>query len=328
MPNILITGASGYMGKLLTDRLAKNLQQSSLPNGLVGGVTVVASDVRPVPSHLQQKGIAYTEADIRNPKLLQQLMQQYNIETVIHLAAVVTPKAGQSRQLQYDIDVVGTKNVVECCLLCGVRRLIITSSGAAYGYHADNPAWLTEEMPLRGNEAFAYAHHKRLVEEMLAQYRQTNPELLQIVFRVGTVLGKTTNNQITDLFRKHIVLGIRGSDSPFVFIWDEDVVSCLERAITAEQGGIYNLAGDGALSMAQIAHILHKPYLALPAAWVRGGLRLLHRFGLTQYGAEQVLFLQYRPVLSNEKLKNEFGYTPVLTSKQVFKCFSSNNWQV
>ena len=50
---------------------------------------------------------------------------------------------------------------------------------------------------MRGNEAFAYSHHKRLVEEMLADYRRDHPQLKQVVFRVGTILGETTRNQIT-----------------------------------------------------------------------------------------------------------------------------------
>ncbi len=67
-----------------------------------------------------------------------------------------------------------------------MRQIIVTSSGAAYGYHADNPEWLTEDDPVRGNEAFAYSHHKRLVEEMLAVCRTQHPELRQVVLRVGT----------------------------------------------------------------------------------------------------------------------------------------------
>ena len=55
---------------------------------------------------------------------------------------------------------------------------------------------------MRGNEAFAYAYHKRLVEEMLARWRTEHPELKQVVLRIGTILGETVHNQITDLFEK------------------------------------------------------------------------------------------------------------------------------
>ena len=143
--------------------------------------------------------------------------------------------------------------MLDACVAAHVRQIIVTSSGAAYGYHADNPEWLTEDDPVRGNEAFAYSHHKRLVEEMLAEYRRTHPELRQVVLRVGTILGETTRNQITALFDRPRLIAIRGSRSPFVFIWDRDVVGAIEHAIVTDAAGIYNVAGDGALSIQEIA---------------------------------------------------------------------------
>ena len=207
------------------------------------------------------------------------------------------------------------------CTTTGVKKIIVSSSGAAYGYHADNPAWLTEDCPLRGNEAFAYSHHKRLVEEMLARWRVEHPELQQVVFRIGTILGETVKNQITALFEKPRLIAIRGSDSPFVFIWDKDVVGCLLQAIGSDKTGIFNVAGDGVLTIHDIAARLGKRCLVLPPSLLKTALRVLKAFGLTQYGPEQLDFLRYRPVLDNTRLKNEFGYVPQLTSAQVFDLY-------
>ena len=52
----------------------------------------------------------------------------------------------------------------------------------------------------------------------------------------------------------------------------------------------------------------------LPAWLLRGLLTVLHPLGVVQYGPEQVMFLQYRPVLSNARLKRDFAYTPRYTS--------------
>ena len=45
----------------------------------------------------------------------------------------------------------------------------------------------------------------------------------------------------------------------------------------------------------------------------------MKRIGVSQYGPEQVRFLRYRPVLANDRLKNEFGYFPRKTSREVFQ---------
>jgi UDP-glucose 4-epimerase len=245
----------------------------------------------------------------------------HRIDTVVHLASIVTPGKDSRREFEYDVDVNGTRNLLQACVRHGVRRIVVSSSGAAYGYHADNAAWLTEDMPLRGNEVFAYSHHKRLVEEMLAQYRQSHPALEQVVLRIGTILGPTVHNQITDLFEKPRLLAIRGADSPFVFIWDQDVVAIILRAIADGPPGIYNVAGDGALTIHEIAHRLGKRCVQLPAGLLRTALAVLKPLGLTQYGPEQLDFLRYRPVLLNTKLKTVFGYTPSYSSAEVFEIY-------
>ena len=310
-PSVLVTGAGGYLGSQLIAALAA---------GRIKVSRVVAADVREVPPDRRLDGIEYVQADVRSPGLIP-LFDRYKVEVVVHLASIVTPGRDSNRQFEYSVDVKGTENVLIACTTTGVRKIVVSSSGAAYGYHADNPAWLTEDCPLRGNEAFVYAHHKRLVEEMLARWRIEHPQLQQVIFRIGTILGETVKNQITDLFEKPRLLAIRGSDSPFVFIWDQDVVGCLLRAIESDKTGIYNVAGDGVLTIHEIAARLGKRCLVLPPGLLRLALRLLKTLGLTQYGPEQLDFLRYRPVLDNTQLKTEFGYVPKLTSAQVFDLY-------
>ena len=315
---VLVTGAAGYLGAGLVESLTTRARTSGDP------ACLVASDVREVTTDRRLPGIEYVVHDVREPGLAAQL-GRHAIDTVVHLAAIVTPGPKSNRELEYAVDVLGTRNVLEACVAAGVRRIVVTSSGAAYGYHADNPDWLTEDDPVRGNEEFAYSHHKRLVEEMLAEYRRSHPGLEQVVFRVGTILGETTRNQITALFERPRLLAIRGSDSPFVFIHDRDVVGAIEHAIFGGPPGIYNVAGDGALGIREIAARLGKRCVTLPPSLLRAVLAVLHPLGLSQYGPEQVNFLRYRPVLDNRRLKEVFGYVPRLSSAQVFELFRKSH---
>ena len=303
--NILITGSEGYIGQRLIASL-------STQHNLVG------VDIR----RQNNQAYPYYEMDVRDGAI-SDVIEHHRITHVVHLASVM--QASGNRKRDYDIDVNGTKNVIDSCLKHNVKHITVTSSGAAYGYHADNPAWLKETHPLRGNDAFAYSQHKRLVEEMLAKYRQSHPHLQQLILRPGTVLGASTNNQITDLFNRNRVLAIKGSPSPFVFIWDEDVVDIIVMAVTHSKTGIYNLAGDGAMTIHEIAKALNKPLLTVPVWLLRSVLAIGHRLGLTQYSAEQVDFLRYRPVLDNSALKQVLGYTPRKSTRQVFEYYLQHN---
>ncbi|RZI44716.1 SDR family oxidoreductase [Herbaspirillum sp. HC18] len=304
MKAVLVTGAGGYLGRQLVEKLAMHR-------------TVVATDVRDTPPERRLAGVTYLKADVREDGL-DDILRTYRVDTVVHLASIVTPGKKSDRAFEYSVDVDGTRKVLDACVAAGVRHIVVSSSGAAYGYHSDNPAWLDESHPVRGNQEFAYSWHKRLVEEMLADYRKRHPALTQTIFRIGTILGDTVRNQITDLFEKPRLIAIRGSDSPFVFIWDQDVVGAMLTAIDNGKGGIYNLAGDGALTIHALAKRLGKPVVSLPPSLLAWALRILKMLGLTQYGPEQVNFLRYRPVLDNRRLKQEFGYTPAKTSAAVF----------
>ena len=308
---ILVTGADGFLGQGLIAELARRNNTDA----------VVATDVREVPQARRLPGITYRVLDVRDSGL-GALLAEHRIDSVVHLASIVTPGKGSNRAFEHSVDVGGTHNVLDACVAQGVKHLIVSSSGAAYGYHADNPAWLTEDHPLRGNPVFAYSDHKRLVEEMLAQYRAQHPALAQTVLRIGTILGERVDNQITALFEKPRLITIAGSDSPFVFIWNEDVTGAICHALSGDAPpGCYNLAGDGALTIHQIAQRLGKRTRVLPAGLLQAALAVGKALGISRYGPEQLDFLRYRPVLLNTALKTRFGYTPAQTSAQAFDAF-------
>ncbi|GMU92090.1 MAG: putative UDP-glucose 4-epimerase GalE1 [Candidatus Hydrogenedentota bacterium] len=312
-PSLLLTGAGGYLGLETVRSLSAIRDQFR---------RIIALDVREIEEPLRCPGVEYVVCDVRSHDLAD-VIREGEVDSVVHLASIVTPGKRSDRAFEFSVDVLGTKNVLECCVASGVRHIVVTSSGAAYGYHPDNPEPLREDHPLRGNPEIAYADHKRLVEEMLAEYRESYPELKQLVFRPGTILGERTSNQITNLFEKRIVMGLRGTSTPFVFIWDHDVVACIIKGVLEQRSGIYNLAGDGTLTLREIAQRLHKPYLPLPAGLVRAALRVMKSLGLTRYGPEQVDFLRYRPVLANDRLKAEFGYVPRKTTAEAFEMYAS-----
>ncbi|MFV1978215.1 MAG: NAD-dependent epimerase/dehydratase family protein, partial [Myxococcota bacterium] len=260
--HVLVTGASGLVGRQVVSRLLAE----------PGNEThVVALDLREPPAEERLSGAEYVTCDIRDPAI-GKLMREHSIDAVVHLAAVVKPGPESSREIEYQIDVVGTRNVVDACQDSGVRQLVYTSSGAAYGYHADNPVPLSESDPLRANKDFAYAWHKRLAEEL-----------------------------------------------PFVLIWDDDVARCIAQGVRERWTGIYNLCGDGVLTLPEIARRLERPYLSLPPWMLAGTLRVLQAARLSKRGAEQVDFLRYRPVLCNDALKKSLGFTPTYTSEACFE---------
>ena len=295
--NILVTGAAGYIGSLAVAALAAEETVD----------TVVAYDLREAdvpPTAVAVSGDITTDD-------LHSLLSSHDIDTVVHLASILKPPIGAPTDLAWRVDVLGTRRLLEACVASGVQHLVVTTSGAAYGYHPDNPMWLSEDAIVRGHDAFDYSRNKREVEELLAEYRHSQPQLTQLLLRPGTVIGKGTRSPVTAIFEGPIIVGVRGSATPFVFIWDQDLVAILLEGVLSRREGVYNLAGDGALTTREIARRLGKPYLPLPPRLLAIALGVLKRLGLSANGPETVDFLRYRPVLANARLKQQFGYTPV-----------------
>ena len=307
--NILIFGGGGYIGSECIKRLAQKLDQFG---------EVVCADVREIPAERRLPGITYVVSDIRKDDLAA-LMRAHAINSVVNLAAIVAP--GKDRDFEYQVDVVGATRVLEACVEAGVSQLVYTSSGAAYGYYADSPEWLDENDPIRGNVEFSYSDHKRIVEHLLAEYREKHPGLRQLIFRPGTVLGEHTNNRITNLFHRPVLMGVTGTETPFVFVWDQDVADAVAKGILEDRSGIFNLVGDGVVTFRDIARLTGAKFKQIPPWLMKVLLFFLQKLGITDYGPEQVMFIQYRPCMSNKRLKEEFGFTPTMNSMQAFEFY-------
>ena len=309
MKRVFVTGGNGFLGHSVVRGRAEASDEVEL---------VISGDLRHPTDDRRVEGVDYVIADVTDPSSVSGPIGEHKIDTVVHLASIVNPGKDTTTEQEFEVDVNGSKNVFDACLAHGVKRVVVSSSGAAYGYHADSPAWLTEDDPVRGNDTFPYSLHKRLVEEQLAVLRESNPELEQVVLRIGTILGETVDNQITALFKANRPLKIRGSESPFVFIWDQDVVGVIRQAVLGDKTGIFNVAGDGAMTIDEIAAELGKKTRTVPVGVIKAGLGIGHFFNLTAHGPAQTDFLAYRPVLDNRRLKEEFGYTPKYTTREAF----------
>ncbi|BFM17357.1 NAD-dependent epimerase/dehydratase family protein [Maricurvus nonylphenolicus] len=313
MKKILITGAAGCVGRQLVEKLLAETEHH-----------IFATDVKPNPFQSQPEQNAlrleYLSLDIRDNTFTDWVIER-KPDVVIHLASILQISERMPRETAYEIDVVGTERLLAACITAKVSKIIVTTSGAAYGYYPSNKEIITEQRPTSGNADYFYSAHKAAVEVLMRRYRGIHPELEQIVFRPGAILGPDFEGPVVNLFQQKAITGLMGYPGPFNFIWSEDVVDYLIEGAQSNITGQFNIAGDGTMSMKEIADYLQKRYIALPAWLVQGVLAIAKPLGLSQYGPEQVKFIKFRPVLSNEKLKRHFQHQPRYNSRQTLDAF-------
>jgi CDP-glucose 4,6-dehydratase len=176
---VLVTGATGMLGGWLVKRLRDAgaapvcLVRDWVPNaeairtGLLSQVTVVRGDVRDVA-------------------LLDRVVNEYEVETVIHLAAqTVVGIANRNPIPTLETNVAGTWNVLEACRRNPtVRQIVVASSDKAYGACGDLP--YTEGAPLQGR--FPYDVSKSCAD-LIAQSYAATFELPVAITRAGNLFG-------------------------------------------------------------------------------------------------------------------------------------------
>ncbi len=309
MMNVLITGAAGCLGRAVTRYL---VQQQNL--------NLYATDIRPSPFE-ENSGLKYQAFDIRHAEFLE-WVEQIRPDCIVHLASVLQLSKHMNREQAFAIDVTATEALLAKAAAIGVRKFIVTTSGAAYGYHPENvKEEILETWPLRGNKDYFYSDHKRQVEALLERYLQDHPQMKQVVFRPGAIVGPGFDGPVVNLLQQKVITGLVGCDSPFNFIWSEDVAGYVYEAIHSDLTGTFNLSGKGTLSLPAIARKLNRLYVPLPAMLIKAALTVLRPLGLSQYGPEQVKFIQYRPVLNSEKLRQHFDYKAQYTSEEALDAF-------
>ena len=321
---ILITGASGSLGKALIKQL---LNQKKLGSKLQRDLDkIYATDVKlnPFDSNndlANKEDLVYEQLDICSEDFFQWVMK-VRPNVIIHLASVLQISKTLTRNKAYQIDVVATERLLATAAEIGVSKVVVTTSGAVYGYHPENIGnEISESRPIQGNLDYFYSAHKAEVENILAKYRTITPQMKQVTLRPGAIIGPDFDGPVVNLFQQKVITGLNGYEGLFNFIWSNDVVEYLIEAATTNIQGEFNVAGTGSLSLKEIAQKLGKRYISLPSILVKFMLTILKPLGLTQYGPEQVKFIKYRPVLSNQKIRQEFKHQPQYSSEQALEAY-------
>jgi len=184
MSHCLVTGAAGFLGRNLVDDLLKK------------GCKVTAM-VRKTPAKLTHKNLKYVTGDIRNKKDLIDACE--GVDTVFHVAAVIALMGGSSvteeyRKTAYDVNVTGTKNVIEACQKQGVARLIHTSSNIVCFNGAPVPN-MNQNTPYASNFTDLYTETKVISEKDVLQ-ANGKKGLLTCAFRPSGIYGPSENHML------------------------------------------------------------------------------------------------------------------------------------
>jgi len=302
----LITGGSGYIGSRLVELLARREDTEK----------IVIADVMPPRGGYRPK-TEFEKVDVRDRPAVHAALQRANPDVLVHLAFILNPVHDEG--LMYDVDVNGTHNVLEAAAAVGIRQVLVTTSGVAYGAFPDNPEPITEDWPVRGVARFSYARDKAESDRIVQLWALQHPDVVTTIVRPCIVYGPTVDNYLVRLWSDAPAIADVGNlESHAQFVHEDDVVDAISRLLLGKHAGQFNLAADGLMTRRECAELLDTRVIKMPVWLYRTLAKIAWRLRQSEAPSGGIDFELYPWILSNEKVKKTLDWTPRYSSRETF----------
>jgi UDP-glucose 4-epimerase len=273
----------------------------------------------------------YRQGDVLDRTAVDALVE--GADVVVHLAFLIVGGLADTQRVNLE----GSRNVFEAAVAAGTKRLVYASSVAAYGFHSDNPPFLTEDVIPRGTERHYYSAQKAELEAVLSDVL-TGTETDAFVFRPCIVAGPDAllllNNipyvQLSERMPTAIVraLELMPALKPvipdpgvsFQLVHHDDVASAFRDAVLGQgPPGIYNLAGPGTLTLSDLADALGWYSVPLPEIALDAAAELVARLPFVPTEAQWIESLRVPVLMDTAKAQRELGWTPRHDARETLK---------
>ncbi|HWF34014.1 MAG TPA: NAD-dependent epimerase/dehydratase family protein [Solirubrobacteraceae bacterium] len=310
---VAVTGPTGDIGRSLLRALER-----SRDVGRVVGMARHPFD----PASEGLRKTEYVQGDVLDADVLASVIE--GADVVVHLAFLIMGDTAQARRVNLE----GSRNVFAAAAAAGAQRLVYTSSVAAYGFHADNPLPLTEDLPPRGTDAHYYSAQKAELEGTLDE-ALAGTSTDAYVFRPSIVAGPdaltliqnipyvTISERMPARVRRALELMpalkpvIPDPGVPFQLVHHDDVATALRAAVVGRgEPGIYNLAASGTLTMSDVADALGWYSVPLPELALDAAAELVSRLPFIPSEAQWIEALREPAVMDTAKARRELGWRP------------------
>ncbi len=300
MERLLITGISGGQGRLVAKRVADEFD--------VSGV-----DRTPWEGHPHR--ITVHTMDLRKKKF-EDIFRRERPTAVVHLAFVRHFRADPS--VRHEINVAGTKRLLEYCAEYGVKKFVVLSSSYVYGALPENSYYMDEDTALNVSRHYPDIRDLAEVDTLCSTFLWKYPEITTCILRPVNTLGYYVHSAIGAYLRLRYVPTVLGFNPMVQFIHEEDVAEAIARALESGLRGVFNLAGPGAVPLKVAIQETGGTAVPLPEMAARAVLDRLFRVGLYHLPADAIDFVKYPCTVDGRRFREATGFAPLFTLEETF----------
>ena len=290
--SILILGISGGLAQILAKKLFEQM-----PHCHILGVD--ARDVSGVFKHprLTVTKLKYSRAQF------EQLFLTHQFDSVYHLARMGHGRLIDSLEKRLRINILGTNHILNLCKRTEVKNLVIMSTFHVYGALADNPAFLSEDSPLRASIEYPELRDVVDMDQICQTWMWENKDNIHtVILRPTNIIGPNINNAITQFLSSPIALKPIDYNPAFQFIHEQDMAAVLARSLQLPTG-VYNVAREEDFLPLRDVFKIHRP-VSIPFPLSMTGILK----GRLSPAPEYLLnYLKFSCLISGKKLNEKLG---------------------
>ncbi len=301
MEKVLITGIAGGQGRLVARRLLENYE--------VCGVDRVNWDGRP-------RGVRIHVVDLRKKKF-EDVIRTELPTAIVHMGFIRHFRADE--RVRHDVNVRGTRQLLDHCVHHGVQNLIVLSSSYVYGAFPENPYYMDEDSPLSASRSYPEIRDLVEVDTLASAFLWRYPHIRTCVLRPVNVLGYYVHSMIGQYLRERRVPTAMGFDPMMQFIHEEDLSEAISLALEHRLQGVFNVTGPGEVPLHVAIRETGGRPLPLPEFAMRPLFKRLFRLGLSSYPAGAIDYLKYPLTVSGSRFIEATSFRCLFGLEEIFQ---------
>jgi nucleoside-diphosphate-sugar epimerase len=317
-----VTGPTGDIGRSLLRALERSRE--------IGRVLAMAR--RPFdPAAEGLRKVEYRQGDVLDREAIDRLVADADV--VVHLAFLILGGLEETERINLE----GSRNVFEATAAASATRLVYASSVAAYGFHADNPKLLTEDVAPRGTGRHYYSAQKAALEGVLTDsLAGTGTDAY--VFRPCIVAGRDAllllqNIPYIQISERMPSAALRALElmpilkpvlpdpgTHFQLVHHDDVATAMRAAVLGRgTPGIYNLAGPGELTMSDVADALGWYSVPVPELALGATAEAVARLPFMPAEAQWIESFRSPVLMDTSKARRELRWRPAHDARETLQ---------
>jgi UDP-glucose 4-epimerase len=316
---VAVTGPTGDLGIAIVNAL----ERSRAVKRIVGMAR------RPFdPGEQGWRKTEYRQGDVTDAASVDDLAK--GADVVVHLAFAILSASDATRALNID----GSRMVFTAAAKHGAKRICYASSVAAYGFHDDNPDWLSEEVPARGSPQHPYSDQKAEVERVLAEVLRGRRRTVAYAFRPCIVAGPEARTMLHAIpyFRLGEAMPaavsrllsmmpalrpvIPDPGTRFQLVHEDDVARAFVAGVRGVgEPGPYNLAAGGTLTMSDLADALGWYSVPVPLLAVEATAEIVTRLPMMPPSVDWLHSMRKPVLMKTDRARKQLRWRPQNTAK-------------